>query len=58
VIDFIIKLLLLKELIIKVVYNNILIINNTLIKYIYLILYKELLIVENLVYTIIRIVFI
>jgi hypothetical protein len=42
---------------IEVVYNSILIINNTLIKYIYLILYKELLIAEDLVYIITRIVF-
>jgi hypothetical protein len=42
----------------RVVYNSILIINDTLIKYIYLILYKELLTVEDLVYIITRIVFI
>ena len=42
---------------INTVYNSILIINNILIKYIYLMPYKEALIVEDLAYTIIRTVF-
>ena len=55
--DFIVKLPLLKELIIRTVYNSILIINDILIKYIYLMPYKEALTVEDLAYIIIRIVF-
>ena len=55
--DFIVKLLLLKELITKTVYNSILTINDTLIKYIYLMPYKEALTVEDLAYIITRIVF-
>ena len=55
--DFIVKLLLLKELMTNTVYNSILTINDTLIKYIYLMPYKEALTVEDLAYIIIRIVF-
>ena len=55
--DFIVKLPPLKELMIKTVYNSILTINDTLIKYIYLMPYKEALTAKDLAYTITRIVF-
>ena len=55
--DFIIKLLLSKEPITGIVYNSILTINDTLTKYIYLLLYKEASIAEELAYTVIRTVF-
>jgi hypothetical protein len=48
--DFIIKLLLSKEAIIRVTYNSILIIIDKLIKYVYFIFYKKDLTVEKLVY--------
>jgi hypothetical protein len=49
--DFIIKLPLLKDLITKVKYNSILIITNRLIKYTYFILYLESLNAKDLAYT-------
>ena len=55
--DFIVKLPLSRELITKTVYNGILTINDILIKYIYLIPYKEALTAEDLAYIITRIVF-
>jgi len=51
ILDFIVKLLLLKEVLIKVVYDSILIIINRLIKYAYFISYKKSLTIEELVYT-------
>ena len=51
-----IKLLKLKESLIKVLYDFILVIINRLIKYRYFISYKKALSVEELVYTFLRIV--
>ena len=48
--DWIIKLLLLREFIINIVYNSILIIIDKFIKYIYFLLYIEELGIENLAY--------
>ena len=50
IINFIIKLLPLKESLIGTIYNSILVIMEVLTKYIYLKLYKEVFIVEDLVY--------
>ena len=49
-IDFIVKLLKLEELIIKVIYNSILVIVDKLIKFTYFMPYQEKLIVEDLAY--------
>ena len=49
-IDFIVKLLKLEELIIKVIYNSILVIVDRLIKFAYFVPYQEKLIVEDLTY--------
>ena len=51
-IDFIVKLLKLEELIIKTVYNSILVIVDRLIKFTYFIPYQENLIVEDLTYVV------
>ena len=51
-IDFIVKLLKLEELIIKVIYNSILVIVDRLTKFTYFIPYQEKLIVEDLTYTV------
>ena len=51
-IDFIVKLLELEELIIKVIYNSILVIVDMLIKFTYFIPYQEKLIVEDLTYAV------
>ena len=48
--NFITKLPILKEPLIGIIYNSILVIMDTLTKYIYLKLYKEAFIVEDLVY--------
>ena len=56
--DFIIKLPILKEPLIDIIYNSILVIMNTLTKYIYLKLYKEVFIVKELVYIFNKIVII
>ena len=48
--DFIIKLLALKEPLTSTIYDSILVIINTLIKYAYLELYKEVSTIEDLVY--------
>jgi hypothetical protein len=48
--DFIVKLLLSKEVIIGVVYDLILIVINRLIKYVYFIFYKEESTAEDLIY--------
>ncbi|KAH8884330.1 hypothetical protein GQ53DRAFT_662105, partial [Thozetella sp. PMI_491] len=52
--DFIIKLLLLKEPLIKVFFNNILVIINRLIKYNYFILYKKASNTKELAYIFIK----
>jgi hypothetical protein len=54
--DFVIKLLLSRDLIIGVEYDFILVIIDKLTKYTYIILYLEASIVEDLVYTFLRIV--
>ena len=51
ILNFIIKLLLLKKPIIKTIYNSILITIDKLIKYIYFLLYKEVNNIEELIYT-------
>jgi hypothetical protein len=56
ILDFIIKLLLLQDLIIRIKYDSILIIINRLIKYIYIILYLKANIAEDLVYIFLRII--
>jgi hypothetical protein len=48
--NFIVKLLLLKETIIGVVYDSILVVTDRLIKYAHFILYKEGLTAEDLIY--------
>jgi hypothetical protein len=49
--DFIVKLLLLKEALIRITYDFILVVTDRLIKYAYFIFYKEGLTVEELIYT-------
>jgi hypothetical protein len=49
--DFIVKLLLSKEALIRVTYNSILVVTNRLIKYAHFIPYKKGLTVKNLAYT-------
>jgi hypothetical protein len=49
--NFIVKLLLLKEALIEVIYNLILIVTDRLTKYAYFIPYKEDLTAEELIYT-------
>jgi hypothetical protein len=56
VLDFVVKLLLLRDLIIRVEYDSILVITDRLTKYTYIILYLEASIAENLVYIFLRIV--
>jgi hypothetical protein len=56
VLDFVIKLLLLQDLIIRIKYDSILVITDRLTKYIYIILYLEANTAEDLVYTFLRIV--
>jgi hypothetical protein len=56
VLDFVIKLLLLQDLIIGIKYDFILVIINKLTKYIYIILYLKVNIIENLVYIFLRII--
>jgi hypothetical protein len=56
--NFIIKLLLLKESLTGISYNSILIFIEVLIKYIYLELYKESSIVEDLVYIFYKVIII
>jgi hypothetical protein len=56
ILDFVIKLLLLQDLIIGIKYNFILVIINKLTKYIYIILYLEASTVENLVYMFLRVI--
>jgi hypothetical protein len=54
--DFIIKLPKLKEPLTGIKYNSILVINDRLTKYVYLELYLEVLNVEDLVYTFLKVV--
>jgi hypothetical protein len=56
ILDFIVKLLLLQDLITGIKYNSILVIMDKLIKYIYIILYLEVNIAEDLVYIFLRII--
>jgi hypothetical protein len=56
VLDFVIKLLLLQNLITGVEYDSILVVTNRLIKYIYIILYLKASIAEDLVYIFLRMV--
>ena len=52
--EFIVKLLLLRELLIEVEYNSIIVITNKITKYKYFILYKEANTTKDLVYTFLR----
>ena len=54
--DFVIKLLLLRDPITGIEYDFILVITDRLTKYIYIILYLEASIIENLVYAFLRVV--
>jgi hypothetical protein len=56
ILDFVIKLLLLQDLIIRIKYNFILIITDRLTKYIYIILYLKSSITEDLAYAFLRVV--
>jgi hypothetical protein len=56
VLDFVVKLLLSRDLIIGVKYDFILVITDRLIKYIYIILYLEVSIAENLAYMFLKVV--
>jgi hypothetical protein len=56
VLDFVIKLLLLRDPITGIEYDFILVITDRLTKYIYIILYLEANIVEDLVYMFLRVV--
>jgi hypothetical protein len=56
VLDFIIKLLLLRGLITRIKYDSILVITDRLTKYIYMILYLEASIAEDLAYIFLRVV--
>jgi hypothetical protein len=56
VLDFVIKLLLLQDLIIRIEYNFILVIIDRLIKYIYIILYLKANTIENLAYMFLRVI--
>jgi hypothetical protein len=56
VLDFVVKLLLLRDLIIGIKYDSILVIMDKLIKYIYMILYLEANTAENLAYMFLRVV--
>jgi hypothetical protein len=54
--DFVIKLLLSRDPIIRIEYDSILVIMDRLTKYIYIILYLEASTAENLVYAFLRVV--
>jgi hypothetical protein len=56
VLDFVVKLLLSRDLITKIEYDSILVITDRLIKYTYIILYLEASIIEDLAYTFLRII--
>jgi hypothetical protein len=56
ILDFVVKLLLLRDLIIRVEYDCILVVTDRLTKYIYIILYLEANIIENLAYMFLKVV--
>jgi hypothetical protein len=56
ILDFVVKLLLSQNLIIRIKYDFILVITDKLTKYIYMILYLEASIAEDLAYTFLRII--
>jgi hypothetical protein len=56
VLDFVIKLLLSRDLITRIKYDFILVVTDRLIKYIYIILYLEASTAEDLAYTFLRVV--
>jgi hypothetical protein len=56
VLDFVVKLLLSRDLIIRIEYDFILVITDRLIKYTYIILYLETSITKNLAYVFLRII--
>jgi hypothetical protein len=56
ILDFVIKLLLLRDLITGIEYDSILVVTDRLTKYIYIILYLEASTAENLVYIFLRVV--
>jgi hypothetical protein len=56
ILDFVIKLLLLRDIIIRIEYDSILVITDRLIKYIYIILYLKANIIEHLVYIFLKII--
>jgi hypothetical protein len=56
VLDFVVKLLLLQDLIIGIKYDSILVITDRLTKYTYIILYFKANITEDLAYTFLRII--
>jgi hypothetical protein len=56
ILDFVIKLLLSRDLITRVKYNSILVITDRLTKYIYIILYLKASTIENLAYAFLRVV--
>jgi hypothetical protein len=56
VLDFIIKLLLLQDLIIRIKYDSILVITDRLTKYTYMILYLKASIIEDLAYMFLRVI--
>ena len=58
ILDFIIKLLKLKDSLIGIIYNSILIINDRLTKWVYLEPFKEATSVEEFVYTFLKTIFI
>jgi hypothetical protein len=56
VLDFVVKLLLSQNPITRIKYDSILVVTDRLIKYIYIILYLEVNIVENLAYMFLRVI--
>jgi hypothetical protein len=56
ILDFVIKLLLLRDLITRVEYDFILVVTDRLTKYTYIILYLKASIIEDLVYMFLRVV--
>ncbi len=58
ILDFIIKLLLSQNSIIKVSYNSVLVITNQLTKYAYFINYLKVLNTKDLIYTFLRMIFV
>jgi hypothetical protein len=56
VLDFVVKLLLLRDLIIGIEYDSILVVIDRLIKYTYIILYLEASIIEDLAYIFLRVI--